>query len=65
MFNWLNRILRPRLTSEALSELLLQERWPEMALGCRACQGLLEMDRPEACGACGVAQKRRRQQSHS
>lgn len=65
MINWLTRIFRPRLSPAILSELLLNERWPEMALGCRACQSLLEMDRPEACGACHLAQKRRQQQSHS
>lgn len=42
-----------------LRQLLIQERWPEMLKGCRACISWNDFKRPESCGDCGIGSKRR------
>lgn len=46
-----------------LRQLLIQERWPELLKGCRACLKWDDLKRPECCGDCGIGDKRR--QSHA
>ncbi|NJK63795.1 MAG: hypothetical protein HC921_14895 [Synechococcaceae cyanobacterium SM2_3_1] len=45
-----------------LRQLLIQERWPEMARGCRACINWSDLKRPESCGACGIGERRLQQE---
>ncbi|MGF1574683.1 MAG: hypothetical protein ACFCU9_01865 [Cyanophyceae cyanobacterium] len=42
-----------------LRQLLIQERWPEMTMGCRACIRWNDEQRPECCGDCGIGERRR------
>ncbi len=39
-------------------QLLIQERWPEMAMGCTACLRWDDFTRPECCGDCGIGVRR-------
>ncbi|MEN9205526.1 MAG: hypothetical protein Q6J68_04450 [Thermostichales cyanobacterium SZTDM-1c_bins_54] len=46
-------------------QLLIQERWPEMMLGCTACLRWDDYSRPECCGDCGIGVRRVRARESS